>query len=529
MEERSMRKKPVVLMILDGYGLNDKVEGNAVAQANTPVMDSLMKEYPFVHGNASGMAVGLPEGQMGNSEVGHMNMGAGRIVYQELTRITKEIQDGDFFKNEALLKAIDNCKKNNSALHLMGLLSDGGVHSHITHLYGLLELAKQQGLEKVYVHCFLDGRDTPPASGKSYAEQLNEEMKKIGVGRIASVMGRYYAMDRDNNYDRVQLAYDAMTEGKGLTAACGICGIQESYDREETDEFVKPTVVVEDGKAVGLVQDKDSVIFFNFRPDRAREITRAFCDDDFKGFDRVRKDITFVCFSDYDPTIPNKEVAFHKIAITNTFGEWLAAHDMKQARIAETEKYAHVTFFFNGGVEQPNEGEDRILVNSPKDVATYDLKPQMSVLEVTDRFLEAWAAGPEKDGVPYTLAVCNLANPDMVGHTGVIEAAVKALEYVDGCVARLVEVVLSSGGRVLMTADHGNVEVMLDETGHPQTAHTCNQVPLVVVERGADGERAVPLRSGGKLGDIAPTLLDLWGLAKPGVMSGESLVEGVRG
>ena len=309
MEERSMRKKPVVLMVLDGYGLNDKVEGNAVAQANTPVMDSLMKEYPFVHGNASGMAVGLPEGQMGNSEVGHMNMGAGRIVYQELTRITKEIQDGDFFKNEALLKAIDNCKKNNSALHLMGLLSDGGVHSHITHLYGLLELAKQQGLEKVYVHCFLDGRDTPPASGKSYAEQLNEEMKKIGVGRIASVMGRYYAMDRDNNYDRVQLAYDAMTEGKGLTAACGICGIQESYDREETDEFVKPTVVVEDGKAVGLVQDKDSVIFFNFRPDRAREITRAFCDDDFKGFDRVRKDITFVCFSDYDPTIPNKEVS----------------------------------------------------------------------------------------------------------------------------------------------------------------------------------------------------------------------------
>ena len=515
MEERSMRKKPVVLMVLDGYGLNDKVEGNAVAQANTPVMDSLMKEYPFVHGNASGMAVGLPEGQMGNSEVGHMNMGAGRIVYQELTRITKEIQDGDFFKNEALLKAIDNCKKNNSALHLMGLLSDGGVHSHITHLYGLLELAKQQGLEKVYVHCFLDGRDTPPASGKSYAEQLNEEMKKIGVGKIASVMGRYYAMDRDNNYDRVQLAYDAMTEGKGLTAACGICGIQESYDREETDEFVKPTVVVEDGKAVGLVQDKDSVIFFNFRPDRAREITRAFCDDDFTGFDRVRKDITFVCFSDYDPTIPNKEVAFHKIAITNTFGEWLAAHDMKQARIAETEKYAHVTFFFNGGVEQPNEGEDRILVNSPKDVATYDLKPEMSAPQVCEKLLDAIRS--EK----YDVIVINFANPDMVGHTGVISAAIKAIETVDECVGKAVQAVKDVDGVLFICADHGNAEQMIDyTTGQPHTAHTTNPVPFILVNY----DPAYTLKEGGCLADIVPTLINVMGMEQPAEMTGKSLL-----
>ncbi len=333
-----MNKKPVVLMILDGYGLNEKKEGNAVAMAKTPVVDGLMAEYPFARGNASGMAVGLPEGQMGNSEVGHLNMGAGRIVYQELTRITKEIQDGTFFENPALMKAVDNCKKNNSSLHLMGLLSDGGVHSHNTHLYGLLELAKRNGLDKVYVHCFLDGRDTPPTSGKEFAQQLSEKMKEIGVGQIASVMGRYYAMDRDNNYDRVEKAYNAMTKGEGLTAACGICGIQESYDRDETDEFVKPTVALSEGRPVAVIADGDSVIFFNFRPDRAREISRAFCDDDFKGFDRgSRKDIVFSCFTDYDPTIPNKNVAFHKVAVTNTFGEWLAAKHKKQARIAVTE------------------------------------------------------------------------------------------------------------------------------------------------------------------------------------------------
>ena len=394
LRREDMSKKPVVLMILDGYGLNERQDGNAVALAKTPVMDRLMRECPYVRGNASGMAVGLPDGQMGNSEVGHLNMGAGRIVYQELTRITKEIQDGTFFENPALLKAVENCKKNDSALHLMGLLSDGGVHSHNTHLYGLLELAKRSGLEKVFVHCFLDGRDTPPASGKGYAEALEAEMKKIGVGKIASVMGRYYVMDRDNNYDRVRLAYDAMTRGQGLTSADGVTGIQESYDRDETDEFVKPTLALENGKPVATIMDGDSVIFFNFRPDRAREITRAFCDDDFKGFDRgARKDITYVCFSDYDPTIPNKDVAFHKVSVTNTFGEWLAANGMKQARIAETEKYAHVTFFFNGGVEEPNEGEDRVLVNSPKDVATYDLKPQMSAYEVCDKLCGAIRSG----------------------------------------------------------------------------------------------------------------------------------------
>ena len=402
-----MSKKTTVLMILDGYGLNSKVEGNAVAEAKTPVMDKLMKEYPFVKGNASGMAVGLPEGQMGNSEVGHLNMGAGRIVYQELTRITKEIQDGTFFENPALLKAVENCKKNDSAMHFFGLLSDGGVHSHNTHLYGLLELAKRNGLTKVYVHGFLDGRDTPPASGKEYAEQLNEKMKEIGVGEIASVMGRYYAMDRDNNYDRVKLAYDALTKGEGLTAENGVAAIQASYDRDETDEFVKPTVVVKDGQPLATIKDKDSVVFFNFRPDRAREITRCFCDDDFKGFDRPnRVDTTFVCFSDYDPTIPNKEVAFHKIAVTNTFGEWLAANNMTQARIAETEKYAHVTFFFNGGVEEPNKGEDRILVNSPK-VATYDLKPEMSAYEVCDKLTDAIRSGN------YDVIIINFANPDM--------------------------------------------------------------------------------------------------------------------
>ena len=347
-----MSKKPTVLMILDGYGLNKTTKGNAVAEAKTPVMDKLMKEYPFVRGNASGLAVGLPDGQMGNSEVGHLNMGAGRIVYQELTRITKDIEEGTFFENEALLKAVENCKKNDSDLHFFGLLSDGGVHSHNTHLYGLLELAKRNGLSNVYVHCFLDGRDTPPASGKDFAIALEDEMKKIGVGKIASVSGRYYAMDRDNNYDRVKLAYDALTKGEGQTAASGPEAIQQSYDKDETDEFVKPTVVMENGAPVATIKDNDSVVFFNFRPDRAREITRCFCDDDFKGFDRgARIKTTFVCFTDYDPTIPNKFVAFPKVAVTNTFGEWLAANHMTQARIAETEKYAHVTFFFNGGVE----------------------------------------------------------------------------------------------------------------------------------------------------------------------------------
>lgn len=517
-----MSKKPVVLMILDGYGLNDKTEGNAVAQAKTPVMDRLMKEYPFVKGNASGMAVGLPDGQMGNSEVGHLNMGAGRIVYQELTRITKEIQDGTFFENPALLEAVENCKKNNGALHLMGLLSDGGVHSHNTHLYGLLELAKRNGLEKVFVHCFLDGRDTPPASGKEFAQALIEEMKKIGVGKIASVMGRYYAMDRDNNYDRVKLAYDALTKGEGLTAECGICGIQNSYDKGETDEFVKPTVVVENGAPVTTVQDGDSIVFFNFRPDRAREITRAFCDDDFKGFDRgARKDITYVCFSDYDPTIPNKKVAFHKIAVTNTFGEWLAAKGLKQARIAETEKYAHVTFFFNGGVEEPNAGEERILVNSPKYVPTYDKKPRMSAYTVCDKLSEAITAKDENGEPYYDVIICNFANPDMVGHTGVLEAAIEAVEVIDKCVGEIVELVKEADGALFICADHGNAEQLVDyETNEPFTAHTTNPVPFILVNY----DDAYTLREGGCLADIVPTMIQIMGMEQPAEMTGKSLL-----
>ena len=511
-----MSKKTTVLMILDGYGLNDRKDHNAVAEANTPVMDKLMKEYPFVKGNASGMAVGLPEGQMGNSEVGHLNMGAGRIVYQELTRITKEIQDGTFFENPALVKAMENCKANDSALHIYGLVSDGGVHSHITHLYGVLEMAKKFDLKKVYVHCFLDGRDTPPASGKGYVEQLEEEMKKLGIGKVASVCGRYYAMDRDNNYDRVELAYKALTKGEGLTAESATTGIQASYDRDETDEFVKPTVVVEDGKPVATIQDKDSIVFINFRPDRAREITHAFCDDDFKGFERGKRlDVTYVCFSDYDPTIPNKDVAFHKIAVTNTFGEWLAANDMTQARIAETEKYAHVTFFFNGGVEETNKGEDRILVNSPKDVATYDLKPEMSAYEVCDKLCAAIKS--EK----YDVIIINFANPDMVGHTGVEAAAIKAVETVDECVGKAVDALLSVNGTMFICADHGNCEQLVDyETGAPFTAHTTNPVPFILVNY----DPAYTLKEGGCLADIVPTLIETMGMTKPAEMTGKSLL-----
>jgi len=511
-----MSKKTTVLMILDGYGLNEKTEGNCVHGAKTPVMDSLMKEYPFVKGNASGMAVGLPEGQMGNSEVGHLNMGAGRIVYQELTRITKEIQDGTFFENPALLDAVNNCKKNDSALHLFGLLSDGGVHSHNTHLYGLLELAKRNGLEKVYVHCFLDGRDTPPASGKEFIEALEAKMAEIGVGKIAMISGRYYAMDRDNNYDRVQKAYLAMTEGAGLQADSAVAAISESYDRDETDEFVKPTVVMANGAPVATIQNQDSVVFFNFRPNRAREITRAFCDDDFKGFDRAsRLDLCFVCFSDYDPTIPNKEVAFHKISVTNTFGEWLAANNMTQARIAETEKYAHVTFFFNGGVEEPNEGETRILVNSPKEVATYDLKPEMSAYEVCDKLTEAIRSGS------YDVIIINFANPDMVGHTGVQDAAIKAVEAVDECVGKAVEAIKEVGGSMFICADHGNAEQLVDyETGEPFTAHTTNPVPFILVNY----KEGVGLREGGCLADIVPTLIEMMGMTQPAEMTGKSLL-----
>ena len=512
-----MSKKPVVLMILDGYGLNKTHEGNAVYEAKKPVMDRLMKECPFVEGQASGLAVGLPEGQMGNSEVGHLNMGAGRIVYQELTRITKSIQDGDFFKNEEFLAAVENCKKNNSALHLFGLLSDGGVHSHITHVYGLLELAKRNGLDKVFVHCFLDGRDTPPASGKDFVAALEEKMKEFGVGKVASVMGRYYAMDRDNRWDRVELAYKALTAGEGNKGTSATELIQASYDDGKTDEFVVPAVVTgEDGNTIGTIKDNDSVIFFNFRPDRAREITHAFCDDDFDGFPREKKlDLVYVCFTYYDETITNKLVAFKKESITNTFGEFLAANGTKQVRIAETEKYAHVTFFFNGGVEEPNEGEDRILVPSPKEVATYDLKPEMSAYGVCDKLTEAIKSGK------YDVIIINFANPDMVGHTGVEAAAIKAIEVVDECVGRAVEALKEVNGVMFICADHGNAEQLVDyETGEPYTAHTTNPVPFILVNADAD----MKLREGGALCDIAPTLIELMGMEQPKEMTGKSLI-----
>ncbi len=510
-----MSKKTTVLMILDGYGLSDSVKGNAIAQAKTPVMDKLMAECPFVKGNASGLAVGLPDGQMGNSEVGHLNMGAGRIVYQDLTKITKSIQDGDFFENKALLDACANAKKHDSALHMFGLVSDGGVHSHNTHIYGLLELAKRQGLEKVYVHCFLDGRDTPPESGKEYVEALEAEMKKIGVGEIATVSGRYYAMDRDNRWDRVEKAYLALTKGEGETTESAPAGIQASYENGVTDEFVLPTVVTKDGAPVATIKDGDSVVFFNFRPDRAREMTRVFCADDFDGFDRGERVKTeFVCFTEYDVTIPNKKVAFVKEEITNTFGEYLAKNHMTQARIAETEKYAHVTFFFNGGVEEPNEGETRILVKSPK-VATYDLKPEMSAYEVCDKLTGAIRSGD------YDVIVINFANPDMVGHTGVEAAAIQAIEAVDECVGKAVDAVKETDGVMFICADHGNAEKLIDEeTGEPFTAHTTNPVPFILF----NADPAYSLREGGCLADIAPTLLELMGMEQPKEMSGTSLL-----
>ena len=511
-----MSKKPVVLMVLDGYGLSDKTEGNAIAMADTPVMDKLMKEYPFVKGNASGSYVGLPDGQMGNSEVGHMNIGAGRIIYQDLTRITKAIADGDFFKNEELLAAMENCKKNNSDLHLFGLLSSGGVHSHISHVYGLLEMAKKNGVSNVYVHAFLDGRDTPPASGKDFVAQLEEKMAEIGVGKVASLAGRYYAMDRGNNWDRVEQAYRSLTTGEGKQAESAVAAMEASYAENVTDEFVVPTVITENGKPLSVVKENDSVIFFNFRPDRARQITRTFCDESFDKFERANgfMPLTFVCFTNYDETIGNKLVAFEKESIENTFGEFLAAHDMTQLRLAETEKYAHVTFFFNGGVEEPNEGEDRILVKSPS-VATYDLKPEMSAPEVSERLNEAIASDK------YDVIVINFANPDMVGHTGVIPAAVAAVEKVDECVGTAVEAVKKADGVLFICADHGNAEQMVDyETGAPFTAHTTNPVPFVLVNY----DDAYTLREGGCLADIAPTLIEIMGLEQPKEMTGKSLL-----
>ena len=508
-------KKPTVLLILDGYGERKEKEGNAIALAKTPVMDRLKKEFPYVEGQASGLFVGLPDGQMGNSEVGHMNMGAGRIVYQELTRITKSIQDGDFFENKALKAAVEHCKKEDSALHFMGLVSSGGVHSHIEHIYGLLELAKRAGLKKVYLHAFLDGRDTPPDSGKSFLLAVEKKMQELHVGEIATISGRYYAMDRDKNYDRVEKAYRAMVEGTGEKASSVEEAIDASYAKKVYDEFVLPTVIEKDG-AVHTVSDGDAMIFFNFRPDRAREICHAFCDDDFSFFERgARKNIFFVCFTDYDPTIPNKHVAFEKEEIHNTLGEVVSNLGKNQLRIAETEKYAHVTFFFNGGKEEPYENEDRILVPSPKEVPTYDLKPEMSCYTVTEKLTEAIHSGK------YDLVVANFANPDMVGHTGVLPAAIKAIEVVDECMGKVVDAVESMHGNLFILADHGNADIMIDEkTGEPYTAHTTNPVPFILVS-----EEKHKLREGGCLADVAPTLLELMGIPQPKEMTGKSLLE----
>ena len=503
-------KKPVILMILDGFGIAPE-KGNAIKAAKKPNIDKLFASNPLTQIGASGMDVGLPDGQMGNSEVGHTNMGAGRIVYQELTRITKTINEDKLKDNEAIVDAMDKALKNGTALHLMGLLSDGGVHSHIEHLYGILELAKKKGLKDVYIHAFLDGRDVPPSSAAEYADKLLNKLKEIGIGKVATVEGRYYAMDRDNNWDRVEKAYAAMVYGEGNKAECPVCAIKNSYNDGVTDEFVVPCVI--EGGA--QVKPNDSIIFFNFRPDRARELTRTFCDDSFDGFERGdRVKTTFVCFTEYDATIENKTVAFVKESITNTFGQFLADNGLKQARIAETEKYAHVTFFFNGGVEEPNEGEDRILVKSPK-VATYDLKPEMSAYEVCDKLVGAIKSEN------YDVIVINFANPDMVGHTGVQEAAIKAVEAVDECVGKAVEALKEVNGQMFICADHGNAEQLIDEeTGEPFTAHTTNPVPFILV----NADPAYKLREGGCLADIAPTLIELMGMQQPAEMTGKSLL-----
>ncbi len=509
-----MTKKPVMLMILDGFGITDHVDGNAVKAANKPNYDKLWAKYPHTQLNASGLDVGLPEGQMGNSEVGHLNIGAGRIIYQELTRITKSIKDGDFFQNEALNYAMDKAKENNSSLHLLGLLSDGGVHSHIEHLKALLTLAKQKGLTKVYVHAFTDGRDVPPSSGKAFVEEIDNYMKELGVGSIATISGRYYAMDRDKRWERVELAYNAMVLGKGESAKSGVECMEKSYHDNKTDEFVVPCVIEEDGKAVATIKNKDSVIFFNFRPDRAREITRALNDKVFDGFKRETLDLTYVCMTQYDKTLENVSIAFKPESYSNTLGEYVSKLGKKQLRIAETEKYAHVTFFFNGGVEAPNPGEDRALIPSPK-VATYDLKPEMSAYEVTEEVLK------RIDSDQYDMIILNFANPDMVGHTGIFEAAKKAVETVDICLGRIVDKMLEKDAAVFITADHGNSEQMIDyATGAPMTAHTSNKVPFVFVSK-----HAKEMREDGRLSDIAPTMLEVMGLDAPKEMTGKSLIK----
>ena len=503
-------KKPIALIIMDGFGIAPKY-GNAIVEARTPYLDQLFFKNPVTMIGASGMDVGLPHGQMGNSEVGHTNMGAGRIVYQELTRITKSIEDGDFFDNEVLNKAVDNALEHDSSLHLFGLLSPGGVHSHDTHLYGILELAKRRGLEKVYIHAFLDGRDVPPSSAKEYVANAVKKCDEIGVGKIATVMGRYYAMDRDNRWERVEKAYSAIVYGEGVNEKCPVEAVQHSYDNGVTDEFMIPAVI----EGGDTVKENDSVIFYNFRPDRAREITRTFVDDDFTGFERRngRFPVYYVCMTQYDATMPNVDVAFKPQKLVNTMGEYLSKNGKTQLRIAETEKYAHVTFFFNGGVEKQYDGEDRILVKSPA-VPTYDLQPHMSAYEVTEKCVEAIKSGK------YDVIILNFANCDMVGHTGVFEAAVKAVEAVDWGVKKVTDAVAEMGGVTCITADHGNADRMIDLDGTPFTAHTTNPVPFCVVGYPECKE----LRAGGVLADIGPTMLDIMGLPQPEEMTGTSMI-----
>ena len=513
----TIKQRPVALMILDGFGLNESTEGNAVRLARTPYIDSLKQRYPATTIRTSGMDVGLPRGQMGNSEVGHTNIGAGRIVYQELTRITKEIEDGPFFRKNEFLDAIASCRNNGKALHLFGLLSDGGVHSHNTHLYALLQLAADNGLKDVFVHCFYDGRDVPPDSGLGFTEELIARMREIGVGRIATMMGRYYAMDRDNRWERVKKAYDAMVLGQGEIADDPVAVVRASYEAGVTDEFIVPTVLTDGGRPVATISSGDSVIFFNFRPDRAREITRTFVDPAFDGFERAAGffPLRFICMTQYDKSFADFEAirfAYLPENLDNTFGETVSRNGLTQLRIAETEKYAHVTFFFNGGLEEVYPGEDRALIPSPK-VATYDLKPEMSAYEVADEAVRRIRS--EK----YDVIILNFANCDMVGHTGVLEAAIQAVEAVDACVAKVAGAVLEQGGVVLLTADHGNAEQMIDPESHgPFTAHTTNPVLLILA-----GAGDVTLREG-RLADLAPTMLDLMEIRKPEEMTGSSLI-----
>lgn len=511
-----MSKKPLVLMILDGWGINVRSEGNAVEKAKTPNFDRLIRHFPSTTLKASGLAVGLPEGQMGNSEVGHLNLGAGRIVYQDFTRISQDIKNGDFFENKVLKSGMLKVARPKNSLHLMGLLSDGGVHSHIDHLKALIKMAKDLGLKKVFVHAFLDGRDVPPANAAIYFNQLEDYMQDVGIGQIATVSGRYYAMDRDKRWERTEKAYNALVFGEGLKAKTPLEALEKSYAGGNTDEFVIPTVIVDESETpISTVQPGDSIIFFNFRPDRARQLSYAFCDDDFKAFPRKRGRIpvNYVCMTQYDAEIKNAQIAYQPQALDNIFAEVISKAGLRQLRIAETEKYAHVTFFFNGGEEKAYPGEDRILIPSPK-VATYDLKPEMSAYEVTQEVIKQI----ERD--EYDVIIMNYANPDMVGHTGVFGAAKKAVETVDGCTGKVQKAVAEKEGTLIITADHGNAEKMTDyETGQPHTAHTDDEVPFILIS-----DRNYRLRPG-KLADVAPTMLQILGIEKPEQMTGQSLIE----